>query len=161
MEIASSVFSVMRASGRGKRAVSEDALPLSKSVRLCYAIPITGMRGGIDVPNWTQEQQQAIEDRGHSLIVSAAAGSGKTAVLVERIVRLVREGCPIDSMLVVTFTNAAASEMRQRIGDALGIPCRVADAPGTCGIRGLYRIMEEPERYSAVILDQKQNTVWR
>ena len=66
------------------------------------------------MPNWTQEQQQAIEDRGHSLIVSAAAGSGKTAVLVERIVRLVREGCPIDSMLVVTFTNAAAGEMRLR-----------------------------------------------
>ena len=71
------------------------------------------------MPNWTQEQQQAIEDRGHSLIVSAAAGSGKTAVLVERIVRLVREGCPIDSMLVVTFTNAAAGEMRLRIGEAL------------------------------------------
>ena len=47
------------------------------------------------MPNWTQEQQQAIEDRGHSLIVCAAAGSGKTAVLVERIVRLVREGCQI------------------------------------------------------------------
>lgn len=71
------------------------------------------------MPNWTQEQQRAIEDRGHSLIVSAAAGSGKTAVLVERIVRLVREGCPIDSMLVVTFTNAAAGEMRLRIGEAL------------------------------------------
>ena len=71
------------------------------------------------MPNWTQEQQQAIEDRGHSLIVCAAAGSGKTAVLVERIVRLVREGYPIDSMLVVTFTNAAAGEMRLRIGEAL------------------------------------------
>ena len=76
------------------------------------------------MPNWTQEQQQAIEDRGHSLIVSAAAGSGKTAVLVERIVRLVREGCPIDSMLVVTFTNAAAGEMRLRIGEALRAAAR-------------------------------------
>ena len=76
------------------------------------------------MPNWTQEQQQAIEDRGHSLIVCAAAGSGKTAVLVERIVRLVREGCPIDSMLVVTFTNAAAGEMRLRIGEALRAAAR-------------------------------------
>ncbi len=71
------------------------------------------------MPNWTQQQREAIEDRGHSLIVCAAAGSGKTAVLVSRIAQLAAEGCPIDRMLVVTFTNAAASEMRQRIGDAL------------------------------------------
>ena len=71
------------------------------------------------MPNWTTQQQDAITDRGHSLIVCAAAGSGKTAVLVERIVRLVCEGCPIDQMLIVTFTNAAAGEMRQRIGEAL------------------------------------------
>ena len=71
------------------------------------------------MPNWTEQQLDAITDRGHSLIVCAAAGSGKTAVLVERIVRLVCEGCPIDQMLIVTFTNAAAGEMRQRIGEAL------------------------------------------
>ena len=71
------------------------------------------------MPNWTQEQRDAIGDRGHSLIVCAAAGSGKTAVLVERITQLVAEGCPVESMLVVTFTNAAAGEMRLRIGSAL------------------------------------------
>ncbi|MBR5288342.1 MAG: helicase-exonuclease AddAB subunit AddA [Clostridia bacterium] len=71
------------------------------------------------MPNWTNEQLDAINDRGHSLIVCAAAGSGKTAVLVSRIAQLVAQGCPIDRMLVVTFTNAAASEMRQRIGEAL------------------------------------------
>lgn len=71
------------------------------------------------MPNWTQQQQDAIADRGHSLIVCAAAGSGKTAVLVERIAQLVKEGCPIDRMLIVTFTNAAAGEMRLRIGSAL------------------------------------------
>jgi len=76
------------------------------------------------MPNWTKEQLDAITDRGHSLIVCAAAGSGKTAVLVERIVQLVKEGCPIDSMLVVTFTNAAAGEMRQRIGNALDLAAR-------------------------------------
>ena len=82
------------------------------------------------MPKWTQQQQTAIEDRGHSLIVCAAAGSGKTAVLVERIVRLVREGCPIDRMLVVTFTNAAAGEMRLRIGEALGKAAREEPALG-------------------------------
>ena len=82
------------------------------------------------MPKWTEQQQTAIEDRGHSLIVCAAAGSGKTAVLVERIVRLVREGCPIDQMLVVTFTNAAAGEMRLRIGEALGRAAREDPALG-------------------------------
>ena len=76
------------------------------------------------MPNWTAEQLDAITDRGHSLIVCAAAGSGKTAVLVERIVQLVKEGCPVESMLVVTFTNAAAGEMRQRIGAALDLAAR-------------------------------------
>ena len=71
------------------------------------------------MPNWTQQQQDAISDRGHSLIVCAAAGSGKTAVLVERIVQLICEGCDVENMLVVTFTNAAAGEMRLRIGEAL------------------------------------------
>ena len=76
------------------------------------------------MPNWTREQLDAITDRGHSLIVCAAAGSGKTAVLVERIVQLIKEGCPIERMLVVTFTNAAAGEMRQRIGSALDLASR-------------------------------------
>lgn len=76
------------------------------------------------MPEWTQQQRDAIEDRGHSLIVCAAAGSGKTAVLVERIVRLVKEGCPIEQMLIVTFTNAAAGEMRLRIAAALDAAAR-------------------------------------
>ena len=83
------------------------------------------------MPNWTREQLTAITDRGHSLIVCAAAGSGKTAVLVNRIAQLVSEGCPIEQMLVVTFTNAAASEMRQRIGEAL--LSAAADNPALAG----------------------------
>ena len=64
---------------------------------------------------WTKEQKQAIDARGSDLLIAAAAGSGKTAVLVERIItKLLREGQEIDRLLVVTFTNAAASEMRQR-----------------------------------------------
>ena len=76
------------------------------------------------MPQWTREQLSAITDRGHSLIVCAAAGSGQTAVLVERIVQLIKEGCDVTQMLVVTFTNAAAGEMRSRIGEALSQAAR-------------------------------------
>ena len=79
---------------------------------------------------FTPAQEAAIQAGNRELLVSAAAGSGKTAVLVERIVQLVREGCPIENMLVVTFTNAAAGEMRQRIGEALGKAAREEPALG-------------------------------
>ena len=67
------------------------------------------------MPNWTKQQEQAIRARNHTILVSAAAGSGKTAVLVERIVSLVREGASMNRMLIVTFTKTAAAEMRQRL----------------------------------------------
>lgn len=70
------------------------------------------------MPKWTKEQKEAIEDRNKNLLVSAAAGSGKTAVLVERIVKLALNGFDIDRMLIVTFTRAAASEMKERIMEA-------------------------------------------
>lgn len=72
--------------------------------------------------NWTKEQQQVIESRNRNLLVSAAAGSGKTAVLVERIIRMITEGekpLGIDQLLVMTFTKAAADEMRERILEAV------------------------------------------
>lgn len=71
---------------------------------------------------WTTEQQKVIDTRNKNLLVSAAAGSGKTAVLVERIISMISEGdnpIDIDRLLVVTFTNAAAAEMRGRVGKAL------------------------------------------
>ncbi|NLC39233.1 MAG: UvrD-helicase domain-containing protein, partial [Clostridia bacterium] len=71
---------------------------------------------------WTQAQWEAITASGGNLLVSAAAGSGKTAVLVERVIhRLLETENPVDldRFLVVTFTEAAAAEMRQRIGRAL------------------------------------------
>lgn len=71
---------------------------------------------------FTDKQQRVIDARGRNLLVSAAAGSGKTAVLVERIVKMVsddRSPVDIDRLLVVTFTNAAAAEMRERISRAL------------------------------------------
>lgn len=67
------------------------------------------------MPNWTREQRQAIEAENHTILVSAAAGSGKTAVLIERVVSLLRKGYRLDRMLIVTFTRAAASEMRERL----------------------------------------------
>lgn len=72
--------------------------------------------------SWTKEQQQAIELKDRSLLVSAAAGSGKTAVLVERIIQKITSKIhpmDIDQILVVTFTKAAASEMRERVMAAI------------------------------------------
>ena len=73
--------------------------------------------------SWSKQQLAAIETRGKNLLVAAAAGSGKTSVLVERIISRIlevqQEPIDIDKMLVVTFTNAAAAEMRARIGSAL------------------------------------------
>lgn len=72
--------------------------------------------------SWTKEQQRAIDVRNKNVLVSAAAGSGKTAVLVERIINMVCEDektIDIDKLIVVTFTRAAAIEMRQRIEKAI------------------------------------------
>ncbi len=70
--------------------------------------------------NWTREQERAITLRNKNILVAAAAGSGKTAVLVERIKQLIlKDGCDIDRMLIVTFTNAAASEMKEKIEAAI------------------------------------------
>ena len=89
------------------------------------AVRIAGFGGIPPKPadsTWTDEQWQAIHARGSDLLVAAAAGSGKTAVLVERIIRTaadVTSGIDIDRLLVVTFTNAAAAEMRHRLRSRL------------------------------------------
>lgn len=85
---------------------------------------------------WTEAQRAAITDRGGTLLVSAAAGSGKTAVLVERAVGLLCDAdhpVPADRLLIVTFTNAAAAELRARIGTAL--TQRLAAQPGSAHLR--------------------------
>ncbi|MEG0664369.1 MAG: UvrD-helicase domain-containing protein, partial [Clostridia bacterium] len=71
--------------------------------------------------NWTENQQQAIEKNGGTILVSAAAGSGKTAVLVERIIKKItgENNIDVDKLLVVTFSNDAAKEMKDRISSAL------------------------------------------
>ena len=65
--------------------------------------------------DWTKEQKLAIDKEGCNLIVSAGAGSGKTAVLSERVLRKLKEGIDIRRILILTFTNEAAGEMKERI----------------------------------------------
>jgi len=79
--------------------------------------------------NFTDEQQAVIDARHSNILVSAAAGSGKTAVLVERIIQLITgdEPIDIDKLLVVTFTKAAATQMKERITEA--ISARLAENP--------------------------------
>ena len=82
----------------------------------------------------TEEQQKIVDDRGGQLLVSAAAGSGKTRVLVERLMdRVTREGEDIDRFLVITYTKAAAAELRGRIAQELS--ARLAQTPGDRRLR--------------------------
>ncbi|MBQ9211696.1 MAG: helicase-exonuclease AddAB subunit AddA [Clostridia bacterium] len=71
------------------------------------------------MPEWTLDQQRVIQSNAREIICSAAAGSGKTAVMVERIVRFLKEGVEPDQFLIMTFTNAAASEMKEKIRNRL------------------------------------------
>ena len=83
---------------------------------------------------WTPEQAAAIGARGGTVLVSAAAGSGKTAVLVERVIgRILDEHDPVDAdrLLIATFSNAAALEMKQRIAARLG--ALLAERPEDAG----------------------------
>ena len=81
------------------------------------------------MPELTKQQQSAVEDRGGALLVSAAAGSGKTKVLVERLFRYVTvEGRNIDDFLIITYTRAAAAELRGKIAAELSL--RMAADPG-------------------------------
>ncbi|PYI51794.1 helicase-exonuclease AddAB subunit AddA [Paenibacillus flagellatus] len=86
--------------------------------------------------SWTDEQWEAVRLRGSDILVAAAAGSGKTAVLVERIIRRItdeRDPVDVDRLLVATFTNAAAGEMRQRIREA--IEKKLLEQPGSDHLR--------------------------
>ena len=72
--------------------------------------------------HWTKEQEEALSVKGRNLLLSAAAGSGKTAVLTERIARLVKDPenhINMNELLVLTFTKAAAAEMKQRLSEFL------------------------------------------
>ncbi len=91
--------------------------------------------------NWTKEQRDTIETNGRSILVSAAAGSGKTTVLVERIKRLlIDEGTDIDRFLITTFTNAAAAEMKERLEKALREEMKKPDADKAMLTRQLSKL---------------------
>ena len=78
---------------------------------------------------WTDEQARAIEARGGNLLLSAAAGSGKTTVLVQRVLELIASGATqIDRMLIVTFTRAASADMRAKLSRELGRRAAEGDA---------------------------------
>ena len=82
----------------------------------------------------TEEQRKIVEDRGGELLVSAAAGSGKTRVLVERLLdRMTGEGLDLDRFLVITYTKAAAAELRARVAQELS--ARLAQRPGDRHLR--------------------------
>ena len=66
------------------------------------------------MPNWTDDQLSVIHAKNREILVSAAAGSGKTAVLVERVIELIRQGYKLNRMLIITFTHAAAAEMKEK-----------------------------------------------
>lgn len=96
--------------------------------------------------SWTKEQQQVIQLKNRNLLVSAAAGSGKTAVLVERIVQRVLDPdhpVDIDRMLIVTFTKAAAAEMRERVSQA--IERRMEQDPENAGLRRQYTLVHHAQ----------------
>ena len=86
----------------------------------------------------TQEQRAIVDDRGGELLVSAAAGSGKTRVLVERLLnRVTEDGVDIDRFLVITYTKAAAAELRTRVAQELA--SRLAEQPGSRRLRRQIR----------------------
>ena len=92
--------------------------------------------------NWSSDQQKVIDTRNRNLLVAAAAGSGKTAVLVERILSIITDTnhpVDIDRLLVVTFTKAAAAEMRGRIGDA--IEARLAKEPDNLHLQKQFTLL--------------------
>ncbi len=95
---------------------------------------------------WTEAQQKVIDTRNKNLLVSAAAGSGKTAVLVERIICMISKGekpLDIDHLLVVTFTNAAAAEMRERIGKAL--EAKLLAEPENCHLQKQLSLLQSAQ----------------
>lgn len=77
---------------------------------------------------FTENQQQAVYETGHNILVAASAGSGKTTVLIERLIQKILSGVSVENFLIVTFTNAAAQEMRERLEKAIEKRMHSADA---------------------------------
>ncbi|MBR2879925.1 MAG: UvrD-helicase domain-containing protein [Oscillospiraceae bacterium] len=97
--------------------------------------------------DFTPMQQAAINHRGSALLISAGAGSGKTRVLIERLMSLIEQGTDVDRFLVITYTRAAAAELRARLSAA--ISQRLAENPADRRMR----------RQSALIYKARINTI--
>lgn len=85
---------------------------------------------------FTINQQRAVDETGHNILVAASAGSGKTTVLIERLIQKILSGISVENFLIVTFTNAAAKEMRERL--EIAIEKRLRDAND-----GMKRFLQE------------------
>ena len=98
---------------------------------------------------WTAEQQNAIEARKGSVLVSAAAGSGKTAVLTQRVIERITDKenpTSVDRLLIVTFTRAAAQEMRERISDRVN--ALLKETPGDLNLIN-QQMLQQQDRISS------------
>lgn len=105
---------------------------------------------------WSDDQWSAISESGEDILVAALAGSGKTAVLVERIIRKIADpsqGYSVDRLLVATFTKAAAAEMKQRIREAL--ERALEEQPGEEHLRSACR------RLDGHLLQRRIHSVWK
>ena len=101
---------------------------------------------------WTTEQQKAIDTRDRTLLVSAAAGSGKTATLTERIIRSILDDenpADISRMLIATYTNAAVDELKDRIGEA--IKNAVRENPGNSRLLRARRLLNPTTMWAACL----------
>ncbi len=93
---------------------------------------------------WTEDQARAIDSRGSNLLVAAAAGSGKTAVLVQRVINLIiKDHIDIDRLLIVTFTQAAAAEMRERINTAIFKELQEGQQEGQAHLRRQLNLLNQ------------------
>ncbi|MCM0582941.1 helicase-exonuclease AddAB subunit AddA [Weissella diestrammenae] len=90
---------------------------------------------------FTKQQQQAIVDRNQNILVSASAGSGKTRVLVERVLQRLKQGDNLDGFLIVTFTEAAAAEMRERLENEIRQAANQAEGEGQQHLRRQLRLL--------------------
>ena len=102
------------------------------------------------MPNWNEQQRRAVEIRDHNVLVSASAGSGKTTVLVGRLMDLVlKDGISVDAILAMTFTEAAANEMKKRLSacrDAIRNGTKITEAYLMYGFKdysGFYRAFKK------------------
>ena len=105
--------------------------------------------------------RQTTEDYSRAVIMISGMLTAAWTQPVRNLARMVMHRLGVGQIpVVLTGGGAVMAELDRRIGQALGVPCRGADAPEGCAIRGLYRIMENPEAYRAMLMDRQSRQVW-